>query len=100
GWKPELWASADLLNRTDAFVASRGALEEIFRARLIAAVGARRAAVLLGGSPAVPAGLDPAAISPLVAEVIRRAGTPPFFMGLAAPPVASSRPSGDGQATP
>jgi penicillin amidase len=84
GWKPEPWAPEDLLNRTDAFTASAGALEEIFRARLVAAAGARRAAALLGATLAVPAGLDPATINPIVAEVIRRAGTPPFFMGLAA----------------
>jgi len=86
GWKPELWAPEDLLNRTDAFVASSGALEEIFRARLVAAVGAGRAGALLGavGPIPVPAGLDAATINPIIAEVIRRAGTPPFFMGLAA----------------
>ncbi len=84
GWKPEPWSPEDLLNRTDAFVASGGALEEIFRARMVAAVGVRRAAALLGGTLAVPAGLDPGTINPIVAEVIRRAGTPPFFLGLAA----------------
>ena len=94
GWKPETWAPDDLLNRTDAFLASSGALEEIFRARLVAAVGARRAGAILGAPLAVPAGLDPATISPVVGEVIRRAGTPPFFMGLAGP-VASSLPAGD-----
>jgi len=94
GWKPEAWAPDDLLNRTDAFVASSGALEEIFRARLVAAVGARRAGAILGAPLAVPAGLDPATISPIVGEVVRRAGTAPFFMGLAGR-VASSPPSGD-----
>jgi penicillin G amidase len=95
GWKPEVWAPEDLLNRTDAFVASRGGLEEIFRARLIAAVGARRAGALMPGAAiVVPAGLDPSTISPVVADVIRRAGTAPFFMGLAAP-VVSSLPAGD-----
>jgi penicillin G amidase len=91
GWKPELWAAEDLLNRTDAFVASSGALEEIFRARLAAAVGARRAGELLTGRPlAIPAGLDPATISPIVGEAVRRAGTPPFFMGFAAPVTADA----------
>jgi len=84
GWKPEPWAADDLLNRTDAFVASSGALEEIFRARLVAAVGASRAGAILGAPVHVPAGLDPATINPIVGEVVRRAGTPPFFMGLAA----------------
>ena len=86
GWKPEPWAPEDLLNRTDAFVASAGALEEIFRARLVAAVGAGRASALLqgGGRIAVPRGLEVATINPIIGDVIRRAGTPPFFMGLAA----------------
>jgi penicillin amidase len=86
GWKPEAWAPEDLLNRTDAFVASAGALEEIFRARLVAAVGAGRASALLqgGGRIAVPRGLEVATINPIIGDVIRRAGTPPFFMGLAA----------------
>ena len=90
GWKPEPWATDDLLNRTDAFVASGGALDEIFRARLVAAVGARRAGAILGAPLQVPAGLDPAAINPIVGEVVRRAGTPPFFMGLAAPVVPAA----------
>jgi penicillin amidase len=87
GWKPELWAPEDLLNRTEAFVASAGALDEIFRARFLAAVGMRRAKALLPGDlPAViPPGLDVTTISTVVGDVIRRAGTPPFFMGLATP---------------
>ena len=87
GWKPELWAPEDLLNRTEAFVASAGALDEIFRARLAAAVGVRRANALNGAdAPAVvPPGLDVTTISAVVGDVIRRAGTPPFFMGLATP---------------
>ena len=87
GWKPELWAAEDLLNRTDAFVASRDAFYEILRARLVAAVGLRRAnALRRAGSPlVVPPGLDVTTISPIIGEVIRRAGTRPFFMGLAAP---------------
>ena len=87
GWKPELWAPEDLLNRTEAFVASAGALDEIVRARLVAAVGVRRANALLDTDPpaVVPPGLDVTTISMLVGDVIRRAGTPPFFMGLAKP---------------
>jgi penicillin amidase len=89
GWKPEPWAAEDLLNRTDAFLASGDALDEVFRARLVAAVGLPRARLLLGDegdrSFEVPPGIDPAAIPPLVADMIRRVGTPPFFLGLAAP---------------
>ena len=39
GWTPELWRPEDLLNRTDAFLASGDAQAEVFRARLVAAVG-------------------------------------------------------------
>jgi len=94
GWKPDPWAAEDLLNRTDAFVASGDALDEIFRARLVAAVGPGRANALLpAGRPiVVPPGLDVTTISAIVGDVIRRAGTPPFFMGLAAP-VTTVRPN-------
>src|SRR5882672_9947605 len=34
GWKPDLWAPSDLLNRTDAFVASGDAIDEVSRKRL------------------------------------------------------------------
>ena len=62
-------------------------VDEVFRARLVAAVGAARARLLLPGDRALdmPAGLDVAAVPALVTEAIRRAGTPPFFLGLAAP---------------
>jgi penicillin G amidase len=57
GWKPELWSPDDLLNRTDAFVASGDALDEVRRLKL----------------------------SSVIAEAIGRVGTPAFFSGLAAP---------------
>ena len=88
GWAPELWRPEDLLNRTDAFLASADAQAEVFRAGLTAALGAGRASALLQlqGEPlVVPPGLDLAAISPVVGDILRRVGTPPFFMGLAAP---------------
>jgi acyl-homoserine lactone acylase PvdQ len=87
GWKPEFWSPADLLNRTDAFVASSGAAEEVFRARLIAALGASRAARLFAARRLVEnaADLDPTTVSYIVGEAIRRVGTRPFFSGLAAP---------------
>ena len=70
GWAPEFWRPEDLLNRTDAFVASGNALDEVFRARLMAAVGADRAGALFpteGAIPAtVPRGLDLAAINGVV----------------------------------
>jgi penicillin amidase len=87
GWRPDVWAPDDLLSRTDAFTASGDALDEVFRARLAATVGASRARLLLPEARAadVPAGLDVAVVPELVADAIRRAGTPPFFLGLAAP---------------
>src|SRR4029079_13464872 len=67
---------------------SGDALAEIRRARLVAAVGMRRANALWhAGRPlVVPPGLDVATISGIIGEVIRRAGTRPFFMGLATQP--------------
>ena len=88
GWAPELWRPEDLLNRTDAFVASGNALDEVLRARLMAAVGADRAGALFpaeGAAPTVvPRGLDLAAINGVLSDALRRVGTPPFFMGFAA----------------
>ena len=96
GWKPELWSPDDLLNRTDAFVEGGDAVDELFRARFVAAVGPRRAHALLPAEhpAAIPPGLDVTTISPVVAGSIRRAGTRPFFMGLAAP-VATVRANDD-----
>jgi penicillin amidase len=87
GWKPDLWSPVDLLNRTDAFTASGDAIDDIFRARLAATVGAARARQLLSRGRAIdiPAGLDITAVPALVADAIRRVGTPPFLVGLSAP---------------
>ena len=89
GWRPERWKAEDLLNRTDAFVASSNAIDEVLRARLIAAVGARQADALLppavGVPTVVPRDLDVATISPVIVDAVRRVGTPPFFSGLAVP---------------
>ena len=49
GWAPEFWRPEDLLNRTDAFVASGNALDEVFRARLMAARGRRPGRRALSG---------------------------------------------------
>ncbi len=57
GWKPEFWTPEDLLNRTDAFLASGDALAEASRTRM----------------------------SEVIADAIRRIGTAPFFVALAAP---------------
>src|SRR5262245_22301315 len=85
GWKPDFWQIDDLLNRTDAFVDGRDAIEEVFRARLVATLGARRVAEILPGGPAleVPRGLDPAVVNSVVGDAIRSVGAPPFMLGLA-----------------
>jgi penicillin G amidase len=87
GWLPEFWLPEDLLNRTDAFRLTGNASSEIFRARLVAAVGASRAALLLPLDPpspdSVPAGLQPEAVSFRLGEVLRGVGSPPFFTSLA-----------------
>ncbi len=86
GWLPEPWRAEDLLNRTDAFVAS-AADADVFRARLVAAMGERRAdAWFPGPSPyRVAPGLEIEAVNAVVQDALRRAGTPPFFLGLASP---------------
>ncbi len=89
GWQPDFWAPEDLLNRTDAFVASDNAFAQVLRARLVAAVGARRAEALLPpglrGAMEVPRALDVSTISPIIANAVRRAGAAPFFVVLAGP---------------
>ena len=96
GWRPEPWRPEDLLNRTDAFVTSANAAEEVFHARLVAAVGPARAEALLQGAGplqfAVPDGLDLRAITYVVGDALRAVGAPPVFSGLAAP-VARAQPA-------
>src|SRR3989442_13452341 len=94
GWKPDLWQVDDLLNRTDAFVEGRDALEEIFRARLVAALGVRRVAEILPSGQAfdAPRGLDPAVVSSVVGDAIRSIGAPPFILSLAKPVTVRLKP--------
>ena len=87
GWRPELWTPDDLLNRTDAFLASGNADLKAFRLQLVAAVGQTRADGLL---PAVasyrpPAGVDLDRAGSVIGDALRRIGTAPFFSGFAAP---------------
>jgi penicillin amidase len=65
GWKPAFWTPVDLLNRTDAFVSSGDAVDEVRRSKL----------------------------HDVVADAIRRVGTPPFF-------ATSMPPAGAGETTP
>jgi penicillin amidase len=66
GWRPETWSADDLLNRTDAVIENAATLAEIARDGL----------------------------GDVVADSIRRAGAPPFFVGLAAPVRATVAPTG------
>ena len=92
GWRPELWSPEDLLNRTDAFIASGDAELEAFRARLVATVGERRAdAFFPAATPyRIPAGIDLNRVSYVIEDALRRVGTAPFFLGLAAPVAVSA----------
>jgi penicillin G amidase len=89
GWRPEPWKADDLLNRTDAFLASANASDEVLRARLVAAVGAGQADALTRAAFAspinVPRELDINTISYVIGDALREVGTPPFFSGLSAP---------------
>ena len=51
GWKPEFWSPVDLLNRTDAFLASGNAVAEATTR------------------------------NPIIGDAIHRVGVPPFFLG-------------------
>lgn len=85
GWRPELWTPEDLLNRTDAFLASGDAALEAFRAQLIATAGESRAAALLPGAAprGLPKDVDARKAGEVLTDALRRAGTTPFFSGFA-----------------
>ena len=72
GWQPEFWSPIDLLNRTDAFVSSGDAIDEVRRGKL----------------------------SDVIAEAIGRVGAAPFFAGLAADVPGSQSPRDSGVAQP
>lgn len=98
GWTPELWQPEDLLTRTEAFLLSRGAADQLFRARLAQAIGQTAARRVLGD--AAPVGIAPdidlRAINPFIGDMIRRVGTPPFFSGLSGS-VVGVRPAAAGE---
>jgi penicillin amidase len=96
GWLPEFWRPEDLLTRTDAFLASRGAQDALLRARLAAAIGPARTDQILPPPNGQPIELDPDvaldAITFAVSDAVRRIGTPPFFLTLTGPVSAAPRP--------
>jgi penicillin amidase len=85
GWKPEHWKPEDVLNRTDAFVSSANAADEVFHAQLVASLGVERAAALLFPMPLErPAGLDLGTITYVIEDALREVGAAPVFSGLSA----------------
>src|SRR5579864_7323681 len=69
GWLPDVWSPVDLLNRTDAFVESGDAVEEVRRAKM----------------------------SEVIAAAVRRVGAAPFLVGADAPEIRP-RPRAPGTA--
>jgi penicillin G amidase len=59
GYQPELWRPEDVLSRAEGFTMGGNALGEVFRARLTALVGARKALQLLPPEPTVPVTVPP-----------------------------------------
>jgi len=108
GWAPELWKPEDLLNRTDAFLQSGDADLEAFRARLITAVGASLANALLPADRSnegysvrgIPPDVDLDGLGSVVEAAIRRVGTAPFLLGLAAPVVPAGSAGSNAWAIP
>jgi penicillin amidase len=96
GWPPEFWKPEDLLNRTDAFLASADAADDLFRARLGAAIGLPRVDALLPPPGRRRTIADPdvdlSAITFVVPDTLRRVGSTPFFLTLAAPVTEAPRP--------
>ena len=69
------WSAEDLLNRTDAFVAA-GADADVFRARLVAALGEQRAGLWFGRRRAVSASGRPGDRRGAARSSARRSGAP------------------------
>jgi len=92
GWKPEAWKPEDLLNRTDAFLVSGDAPDEVLRAQLVSAIGAAAVdeiwPLARGGSTQPFPGVDLGAMNYTLGDLLRRVGTPPFFSALWALPGA------------
>ena len=101
GWEPELWKPEDLLNRTDTYLASSAALDDLVRARLVATLGPARVDQLLppqrGLHTTRDLGVDLSVVTFVVSDALRRIGTPPFFLTLAGPVSETAR---RGQRTP
>ena len=84
GYLPEPWQATDLLSRGEAFTMSGNALAEVFRARIMTAVGADTAERLLPPDPPVAVRVAPGidlSVLELTScrKVSRRIAAPPAF---------------------
>lgn len=79
GYEPGLWQPEDILSRAEAFTMVGNVTNEVFRARVTAAVGPEKAATLLPPDPvipvAVPHGTDLQLIDTKLSEVLSQIGT-------------------------
>jgi penicillin G amidase len=79
GYGPATWEPRDVLSRAEAFVMSGNATSEVFRARLVNAVGAQRSAELLPPNPFTPIvppnGLDLQVLDARLDQILRRIGS-------------------------
>jgi penicillin amidase len=102
GYRPEPWEPEDLLSRAEGFVMTSNAYDEVFRARVTAAVGGERTAALLPLDPPVsappPAGIDLSAIDATVRPALAAIGAPARF-GLAAASAAAAFADGQRRAS-
>jgi penicillin amidase len=93
GYRPEPWQPEDLLSRAEGFVMTYNAYDEVFRARVTAALGLERTTMLLPLAPTVsapaPSGIDLSAVDATVRPALAAIGAPARF-GPAAAPVAAA----------
>src|SRR6185503_5028959 len=93
GYRPEPWQPEDLLSRAEGFVMTSNAYDEVFRARVTAALGLERTAMLLPLDPPVPApppsGIDLSPVDATVRPALAAIGAPGRFGAGAAPAAAA-----------
>ena len=93
GYRPGPWQPEDLLSRAEGFAMTSNASDEVFRARMTAAVGLERTNLLLPLAPLVPAppptGIDLSAVDATVRPALAAIGAPASF-GPAAAPAATA----------
>src|SRR4051812_14949662 len=93
GYRPEPWQPEDLLSRAEGFVMTSNANDEVFRARMTAAVGPERTNMLLPLEPSVsappPHGIDLSAVAATVRPALAAIGAPARFGPAAASTAAT-----------